>query len=181
LNYEALWLLLVIIWRCHYFSKKHHVYFFYFYGTAWEAFSYCLGPIVCVSKHGVLLSFFLWFHFLIYRGKDSHYLYPCVFCTKRTKPKERRKLDGDNNKHIRKYLFKNFMIKVKEGDVICGACRLRHYKCRTCSDRQATCEHCVVSDDNVYIYNTVSDYLNPWLKTKVEESALPTSLALLLF
>jgi hypothetical protein len=62
------------------------------------------------------------------RGKDSHYLYPCVFCTKRTKPKERRKLDGDNNKHIRKYLFKNFMIKVKEGDVICSTCRLRHYK-----------------------------------------------------
>jgi hypothetical protein len=33
---------------------------------------------------------------------------------KGTKPKERRKLDGDNNKHIRKYLFKNFMIKVKD-------------------------------------------------------------------
>jgi hypothetical protein len=42
------------------------------------------------------------------------------------------------------------MIKVKEGDVICGACRLRHYKCRTCSDRQATCEHYVVSDDKDY-------------------------------
>jgi hypothetical protein len=45
------------------------------------------------------------------------------------------------------FLFKNFMIKVKEGEVICGACRLRHYKCRPCSDRQATCEHYVVSDD----------------------------------
>jgi hypothetical protein len=44
-----------------------------------------------------------------------------------------------------RYLFKNFMIKVKEGEVICGACRLRHYKCRPCSDRQATCEHYVVS------------------------------------
>ena len=42
------------------------------------------------------------------------------------------------------------MIKVKEGDVICGACRLRHYKCRPCSDRQATCEHYVVSDDKDY-------------------------------
>ena len=96
------------------------------------------------------IFFFLWFHFFIYRGKDSHYLYPCVFCTKRTKPKERRKLDGDYNKHIRKYLFKNFTIKVKEGDVICGACRLRNYKCRPCSDRQATCEHYVVSDDKDY-------------------------------
>jgi hypothetical protein len=28
------------------------------------------------------------------------------------------------------------MIKVKKGAVICGACRLRHYKCRPCSDRQ---------------------------------------------
>jgi hypothetical protein len=43
--------------------------------------------------------------------------------TKRTE-----KLDGDNNKHIRKYLPKHFMIKVKDGDVICGACKLRHYK-----------------------------------------------------
>jgi hypothetical protein len=42
---------------------------------------------------------------------------------------------GIYNKHIRKYLFKNYMIKIKEGDVICGACRLRHYKCRPCSDR----------------------------------------------
>jgi hypothetical protein len=39
--------------------QKHHVYFFYFYGTAWEAFSYCLGPIACFSKHGLLLSFFV--------------------------------------------------------------------------------------------------------------------------
>ena len=34
---------------------------------------------------------------------------------------------------------KHFMIKVKEGDGICGACKLRHYKCRPCSESQAKC------------------------------------------
>jgi hypothetical protein len=86
----------------------------------------------------------------------------------RTNRKERTNLDGDNNKHIRKDLFKNFTLKVKEGDVICGACRLRNYKCRPCSDRQATCEHYVVSDDK--------DYQPPTKKAK-EPKQIPLPLS----
>jgi hypothetical protein len=86
--------------------------------------------------------FFCYFTFS-FTGEKIHTIYILAFSAQRGQNQKNE--DGDNNKHIRKYLFKNFMIKVKEGDVICGACRLRHYKCRPCSDRQATCEHYVVS------------------------------------
>jgi hypothetical protein len=99
----------------------------------WTASSLKLSSYICPGQHrapGEITTLFsIKVLYLTIDGTTIN-LYPL-----RLHIQERRKLDGDNNKHIRKYLFKNFMIKVKEGDVICGACRLRHYKCRPCSDR----------------------------------------------
>ncbi|XP_033730151.1 uncharacterized protein LOC117319467 [Pecten maximus] len=50
--------------------------------------------------------------------------YPCVVCSKRTKPVERRPISG--NKSLRKYLLKTYLIRAQEGDVICGRCRQQH-------------------------------------------------------
>jgi hypothetical protein len=110
--------------------QKHHVYFFYFYGTAWKAFSYCLHLTFSVLL--VLSS-------LCRKRKDinSVNLFPCKWESEITK--KRDKSTPCFEKHA-----------IGKGAVICGACRLRHYKCRPCSDRQATCEHYVVSDDKDY-------------------------------
>jgi hypothetical protein len=53
--------------------------------------------------------------------------FPCILCEKRTKPQERRFLSGDNNKPLRKYLFKTFFVSVHDGDVLCGKCRRVYY------------------------------------------------------
>ena len=53
--------------------------------------------------------------------------FPCILCEKRTKPQERRLLSGDNNKPLRKYLFKTFFVSVHDGDVLCGKCRRVYY------------------------------------------------------
>jgi hypothetical protein len=45
--------------------------------------------------------------------------YPCVLCNKRTKPGERRPV----NKDSRKILRKCFMVESKDGDVVCRKCR----------------------------------------------------------
>jgi hypothetical protein len=63
--------------------QKHHVYFFYFYGTAWKAFSYCLGPIACFSKHGVLLSFFFCDFTFSFTGEKIHTIYILAFSAQR--------------------------------------------------------------------------------------------------
>lgn len=54
--------------------------------------------------------------------------FPCVLCDKRTKPADRRYLNGVNNKHLRKYLQKYFLITTTESDVICGKCRRTYYR-----------------------------------------------------
>ena len=84
-----------------------------FYGTAWEAFSYCLGSIACFSKHGVLLFYFFCDFTFSFTGEKIHTIYILAFSAQRGQNQKNE--DGDINKHIRKYLFKNFMIKVLGG------------------------------------------------------------------
>ncbi|CAC5404606.1 unnamed protein product [Mytilus coruscus] len=52
--------------------------------------------------------------------------YPCVVCCKRTKPAERRNLNGEKNKEIRKYLVNKLFIRPQEviEGVTCNKCRL---------------------------------------------------------
>ncbi|CAC5394470.1 unnamed protein product [Mytilus coruscus] len=52
--------------------------------------------------------------------------YPCVICCKRTKPAERRNLNGEKNKEIRKYLVNKLFIRPQEviECVTCNKCRL---------------------------------------------------------
>ncbi|CAC5392129.1 unnamed protein product [Mytilus coruscus] len=69
--------------------------------------------------------------------------FPCVLCQKRTKPGERRYICGDAYNGFRKYLFKNFMIKVQETDVSCSRCRNKYYRSHHASSN-------TVSDDVVY-------------------------------
>ncbi|CAC5410204.1 unnamed protein product [Mytilus coruscus] len=54
--------------------------------------------------------------------------FTCVLCTKRTKHYDRRFLGGENNKELRKYLYKNFFLNVDSSDVICGICRRKYYR-----------------------------------------------------
>ena len=56
-------------------------------------------------------------------GHKSEY-HNCILCSKRTNPKERRCVD----KNIRKYLRKKFMIEIKETSVICSKCRSAYYR-----------------------------------------------------
>ncbi|CAC5390382.1 unnamed protein product [Mytilus coruscus] len=51
-----------------------------------------------------------------------------VLCTKRTKHYDRRFLGGENNKGLRKYLYKIFFLNVDSSDVICGTCRCKYYR-----------------------------------------------------
>ncbi|CAC5390289.1 unnamed protein product [Mytilus coruscus] len=84
---------------------------------------------------------------LMDQGKSSRSCglrsFPCVLCQKRTKPGERRYVCGDAYNSFRKYLFKNFMIKVKETDVSCSRCRNKYYRSNQASSN-------TVSDDVVY-------------------------------
>ncbi|XP_055997806.1 uncharacterized protein LOC125683246 [Ostrea edulis] len=56
-------------------------------------------------------------------GEKTEY-FNCVLCSKRTKPKERRRVD----KNIRKYLRKRFLLESKGNSVICGKCRNIYYR-----------------------------------------------------
>lgn len=56
--------------------------------------------------------------------------FPCCVCNKRTKPNERRNITGDQNKLLRKYLFKNFLITITNEDVICLKCRNKYNRNR---------------------------------------------------
>lgn len=55
--------------------------------------------------------------------------YSCVLCSSRPKTRDRRKLDGPNNKQLRKFLQQKFFIEsanlFSPGSVICNKCRLR--------------------------------------------------------
>lgn len=53
--------------------------------------------------------------------------FPCIICSKRTKQHERRPLCGANNKHLRKYIEKTFLVNCRENDVLCGRCRREYY------------------------------------------------------
>ncbi|XP_033725099.1 uncharacterized protein LOC117315068 [Pecten maximus] len=54
--------------------------------------------------------------------------FPCVLCNKRTKPKERRSLTGEQNNQYRNYLQQTFFINVKPDDVTCHKCHLKFYR-----------------------------------------------------
>ena len=64
--------------------------------------------------------------FLYYRV-DTPRHYNFVLCSKMTKPRDRRSLNGDGNRGLRKLLDKNFLITVKDGDVTCNKCRQLYY------------------------------------------------------
>ena len=70
----------------------------------------------------ILLSYIFIFYDTVMPG-DGPKFYNCVVCNKRTKPKDRRKL----NKPIIKFVRKNFLIEPKENDHICSTCVSRHY------------------------------------------------------
>lgn len=53
--------------------------------------------------------------------------YECVVCNKRTKPHERRCLDGDANKTLRTFLKNTFFIEIQDSDVLCNKCRQKYY------------------------------------------------------
>jgi hypothetical protein len=48
-----------------------------------KAFSYCLGPIACFSKHGVLLSFFFCDFTFSFTGEKIHTIYILAFSAQR--------------------------------------------------------------------------------------------------
>ena len=52
----------------------------------------------------------------------------CILCSKRTKPNNRRSLLGPNNKAIRQYLSKTFMLTFHDKSIICNKCRCKCYK-----------------------------------------------------
>ena len=83
-------------------------------------------------------------------------LFKCVLCTKRTKPKERRVLDGNTNKPLRKFLRKTFMSKVKDGDVICNKCRHGYYKERTKTSSGKSSKNSQCFPENSTLNETVS-------------------------
>lgn len=72
--------------------------------------------------------------------------YPCVQCGKRTRPGERRNVSGDAYKNFRKYLFKNFMINVKDTDVSCSKCRNIFYR----SVQSKHVQHVTVCEEPAY-------------------------------
>lgn len=68
------------------------------------------------------------FRFLIYRmSSEQRRNFPCIICSKRTKQHERRPLSGTNNKRLRKYIEKTFLVNCRENDVLCGRCRREYY------------------------------------------------------
>lgn len=66
--------------------------------------------------------------FIYVVSMDNSKFHQCVLCSKRTKPKDRRPLAGPNNKDIRQYLSRSFMLNVTGENVICGKCRIQCYK-----------------------------------------------------
>lgn len=59
----------------------------------------------------------------------------CILCSKRTKPNDRRSLLGPNNKAIRQYLSKTFLLSFHDKSVICNKCRCQCYKGRQISSK----------------------------------------------
>ena len=84
--------------------------------------------------------------------------FKCVLCSKRTKAKERRLIDGPGNKPIRKFLRKTFMIDLKEGDVICNKCKHVYYKDRskTLSVKSSKNAQSQTNTDNLTLKDTTS-------------------------
>ena len=95
--------------------------------------------------------------------------FPCILCEKRTKPQERRFLSRDNNKPLRKYLFKTFFVSVHDGDVLCGKCRRLYY---TDYNQKLECTSCIsfTSTDNHDIeYQPTSSKLQQEIKKWTRE------------
>ena len=68
-------------------------------------------------------------------------------------------------------LLKNFMIKVKEGEVICGTCRLRHNRCRPCSGSMASKRHFGRRSKTAFV-NYRGEVLHPLFKFVSTESVV---------
>ena len=83
-----------------------------------------------ISEFTVLHDYYK--SFVFFCRTMSLRFYNCILCSKRTKPNDRRKLDGQNNKSLRKFLQQKFFVepsKISDANsVICNRCRQRSYK-----------------------------------------------------
>ena len=91
-----------------------------------------------------------------YCSMEAPRRFKCVVCTKRTKPKERRVLDGSTNKPLRKFLRKTFMLEVNDGDVICNKCRHGYYKEKTKTSSAKSSKNPQCNPENPTLNETVS-------------------------
>lgn len=111
-----------------------HAYFWYqlqyilIYIKSFYYFIILLLPFVCVDPIHFL---YLYKHYMCFFSNCRYVQYGimpghkkdyflCILCSKRTKPSDRRKI----NQNIRKYLRRKFLIEApSENSVICNRCR----------------------------------------------------------